>query len=1123
MAPDYTGAMDSPKTSTQIEHTPASSTQWLLTPLLIVLAGVALRVAQLVRWPELYLDWEELGRGLVARELLDGMALHLLDHQMDPYAGGSLVMGILAVPFFVIFGDSVVSLKLAAVPFIALTASFLYALLARSAGRGPATLAAALVFLAPYAQSRLSLLVWGDHSQVPAFMALCLLLAWSWGVEERRSSWRAGALGLTAGFGLYFHYHLAIPLLVVGLLLLATDRRGLLGRQGIAMLAGAIIGFSPWLVYNLTHDFEGLTISRYGSLVQPGLGWVARYPGRLMDLLGPVCAQAWGTAPVASTAQRIISGISWLAVVASWAGLAWADRGRVVAFLRSLVRGAPVPGADPRGWIGLLFLAYPPCFILLAAASPFDFENRPWYFADRYLTTLWLAGLVVVALAAGRLWSRPGPTRWLGVGLALWFLTTGAAAQLALLQGVAPGPLPEARDQHGELLRGYDYALLADDRVCPGWYRGDLEAPLAVLAATSGPRRTHLAKALGCSLGYHEGADPRALAATLDARLPPAHQDTRSIYEGVGVAIGTWHGREIAEAIKAMEAHAHQDSFLAGLRGSISWWHGGDGHTQSAQLILDAVPRRQQEDFLVALGQWIQQSHKGKLDESLVLVTQQLPHATRRPVLTGVCQNIAWRLSAGAPRQQAETAARAALPPDLAQHFEACLRSAWDPAPPPPADWDVIVVGAGPAGLAAALEAERAQARVLLLDGQATVGGRARWGDGEIWFAGTTTQRAYGVQDSPERAIEDWQAVTGAPPGPWAERYLQEAPVQVHDWLVDQGVEFDQLEQDTRSGVHRMHHAKGGSPALVQALLGALEAVPQTQSWVTDLVVEEGAVRGVVIRRGDAKWALAEGTEPLRAPAVVLATGSILGTNRRMQAHLDATPCAARPMFQRIGSFPDVTDVVAMVEPLGARLRSPDSVGAYAHLLAEPPWPFIAVEYGLWVNQSGTVFFDPREWTSIDSGLALTRQPECQGWIVFGDQDADRILGSIEPGMRKQALARGDSLVQAYSVEQLAAKAGIDADGLRTSLAVPNHAAQPPLWAARLGLSIGKSFGGVVTDLDGRVLDGSGQPIPGLYAAGELSGMAGGDLAAPDGMDGSLGAVILSGRAAGQAAARYRP
>lgn len=78
-----------------------------------------------------------------------------------------------------------------------------------------------------------------------------------------------------------------------------------------------------------------------------------------------------------------------------------------------------------------------------------------------------------------------------------------------------------------------------------------------------------------------------------------------------------------------------------------------------------------------------------------------------------------------------------------------------------------------------------------------------------------------------------------------------------------------------------------------------------------------------------------------------------------------------------------------------------------------------------------------------------------------------------------------------------------------------------PLIAVRLHVLTRKTLGGLETDLDARVLRGDGQPIPGLYAAGEVAGFGGGGLHGYRSLEGTfLGGCIFSGRAAGRAAAK---
>jgi predicted oxidoreductase len=78
-----------------------------------------------------------------------------------------------------------------------------------------------------------------------------------------------------------------------------------------------------------------------------------------------------------------------------------------------------------------------------------------------------------------------------------------------------------------------------------------------------------------------------------------------------------------------------------------------------------------------------------------------------------------------------------------------------------------------------------------------------------------------------------------------------------------------------------------------------------------------------------------------------------------------------------------------------------------------------------------------------------------------------------------------------------------------------------PLIAVKLHILTRKSLGGIETDLDGRVLDAAGSPVPGLFAVGEAAGFGGGGMHGYRALEGTfLGGCLFSGRQAGLAAAR---
>ena len=113
-------------------------------------------------------------------------------------------------------------------------------------------------------------------------------------------------------------------------------------------------------------------------------------------------------------------------------------------------------------------------------------------------------------------------------------------------------------------------------------------------------------------------------------------------------------------------------------------------------------------------------------------------------------------------------------------------------------DADVIIVGAGLAGLVAAAEAADAGRRVLLLDqeGEQSLGGQAFWALGGLFLVDTPEQRRLGIRDSRELAGRDWMTTAGFDraddtwPRRWAEAYLDFASGEMRAWLRAQGMRW---------------------------------------------------------------------------------------------------------------------------------------------------------------------------------------------------------------------------------------------------------------------------------------------------------------------------------------------
>src|SRR6478752_2244183 len=194
------------------------------------------------------------------------------------------------------------------------------------------------------------------------------------------------------------------------------------------------------------------------------------------------------------------------------------------------------------------------------------------------------------------------------------------------------------------------------------------------------------------------------------------------------------------------------------------------------------------------------------------------------------------------------------------------------PGSPSPAriEADVLVVGAGLAGLVAAAQAYAAGRRVAVLDQEpeASVGGQAHWSFGGLFLVNTPEQRRLGVRDSAELALADWHASAGfdrpedALAKEWAAAYVHFASGEKRAWLASLGVGLFPLVQWAERGgygpdghgntVPRFHVAWGTGPALVAPFLAKLRegVVAGRVSFhfrhrATELVVTAGRVSGV--------------------------------------------------------------------------------------------------------------------------------------------------------------------------------------------------------------------------------------------------------------------------------------
>lgn len=544
-------------------------------------------------------------------------------------------------------------------------------------------------------------------------------------------------------------------------------------------------------------------------------------------------------------------------------------------------------------------------------------------------------------------------------------------------------------------------------------------------------------------------------------------------------------------------------------------------------------------------------------------------------------------------------------------------------------DADVIVVGAGLAGLVAACEVVDAGRKVIVLDQEPeqSLGGQAFWSLGGLFLVDSPEQRRLGIRDSYELAWNDWLSSAGFDrdedrwPLRWAEAYVQFAAGEKRAWLTSRGIKFFPIVGWAERGGHmahghgnsvpRFHITWGTGPGVLEPFVRRAREAEAAgllrfafRHRVTELLLKNGAVDGVAgdvlepsdVERGRPSSRRVVGDFSLRAPAVIVTSGGIGANLDLVRANWPER--LGTPPKRMLSGVPDHVDgrMLGVAEQAGARIINRDRMWHYTEGIQN--WNPIWTRHGirilpgpssLWLDALGRRLPPPflpgfdtlgtlehimktgYDYTwfiltqkIIEKEFALSgseQNPDLTGrsWkLVLG-----RVLPGAPPpveafkrhgadfviadnlselvdkmnGLTEEPLLAFDQVEREVRLRDLQVRNKFAKDaqivamrGARNYLgdklvrvAKPHRLLEPkagPLIAVRLWILTRKTLGGLETDLESRVLKADGEPLPGLYAAGEAAGFGGGGMHGYRALEGTfLGGCIFSGRAAGRSAA----
>ncbi len=545
---------------------------------------------------------------------------------------------------------------------------------------------------------------------------------------------------------------------------------------------------------------------------------------------------------------------------------------------------------------------------------------------------------------------------------------------------------------------------------------------------------------------------------------------------------------------------------------------------------------------------------------------------------------------------------------------------------------DVVIVGAGLAGLVAAAELCDRGKQVVIVDqeGEQNLGGQAHWSLGGLFMIDTPEQRRMGIKDSHALALNDWMgsAQFDRPedeyPRKWAEAYLDFAAGEMRSWLYKMGLRwFPVVGWAERGGsdamghgnsVPRFHITWGTGPGVLEHFIrrcsehvsaGRLTYLFRHQ--VDHLDMQDGAAVGVSgtelapdsAQQGAETNRTRVGDFRVDADAVIVASGGI-GGNFDMIRKVWPTDRLGPAPKKMLSGVPAHVDgrMIGITEEAGGHVINRDRLWFYTEGVKnwDPIWPHHGIRIlpgpsSMWFDARGNRFAPPAMpgfdtngtfKAILDTGFdyswfVLTQKVIKKEFALSGSEQnpdltsakwssvvRERILsGKTATGPVEAFKEHGVDFVVADNLTDLvkgmngiAKDALIDEAKLRAQIeardaqvdnpfskdpqitaiqaarnyrgdklirtAKPHRFLDPgngPLIAVRLNLITRKTLGGLKTNLDSQVINASGQPISGLYAAGEAAGFGGGGYHGYNSLEGTfLGGCIFSGRAAGRSA-----
>lgn len=441
--------------------------------------------------------------------------------------------------------------------------------------------------------------------------------------------------------------------------------------------------------------------------------------------------------------------------------------------------------------------------------------------------------------------------------------------------------------------------------------------------------------------------------------------------------------------------------------------------------------------------------------------------------------------------------------------------------------YDIIIVGAGGAGMTAALEAKEKGMNPIILEKMPNAGGNTMKASSGMNASETKFQKEQGIEDNNDLFYE--QTLKGGHGTNDKEmlRFFVDNSASAIDWLDSIGIRLNNITITGGMNEKRTHRPEDGSAVGQYLVNGLLKNVQEqgiplfVNANVTEITQKDGKVSGVKVILDQKE------EKNIAADAVVLATGGF-GSNMDMISKVKPE-LKGLVTTNQVGS---TGDGINMAEKSGGTTVDMDQIQVHPTVQQEKSYLIgeaVRGEGAILVSKDGKRFTNELD-TRDNVTAAINKVPEKSAFLVFDSGVKSRVKAI-------QQYEKMGFVVQGDSIEALAKEMGVPADQLKTTLdtwnsavknkkdaefgrttGMDNDLSSAPYYAIKIAPGIHYTMGGVKINTNTEVLSQDGKPIPGLFAAGEVTG----GLHGQNRIGGnSVGEIIVFGRQAGIKSAEF--